>query len=365
LRLSQKVAPALRQGIHRRRTEDILLKKRKAGFGRETKRARARDKAGSKPGDEHSLHVLETRDIKIEDLIIGKRFRQPRDEDVARLAESLNTLGQARAITVRPRRIDGKYPVIAGATLVMAAKMLKWTSVRADIVRCTDAQAYKWELAENFFRAHRTALEEAKYIEEWVRRVPESVLRQDVAKPNGGRPEGAITKAARTLPIKGKTQKALRKRIERGLKIASMSPEGEAAAKKAGLDNNRAALREIANEDTAEAQIQKVEEIAKDMAKGKASMRGFGKKKTKAKRLPSPSSLSAEERARVKGLLKMWEDAHDLRRGFVQETPAVREGFIEKIRQSAADNDAEPEDDPDANEQDDEHQGHQSSDWAA
>jgi ParB/RepB/Spo0J family partition protein len=335
--------------------------RKKARWGRKMKRVRTHDKARSKHGGGHGLHVGETKNIRIKNLIIGKRFRQPRDEDVAQLAESLKKLGQPRAITVRPSRFGG-YPLIAGATLVKAAEMLKWTRVRADIVKCTNAQARQWEIAENLYRAHLTALEEAKHLAEWVRLIddPESVSRQDVAKPKGGRPEGAITKGARMLPIKGKTEKARRKTIERGLKIASMSPEGEAAAKKAGLDNNRGALRAIADEDTAEAQTQKAEEIAKDKVEGKASMRGLGKKKTKAKRMPLPSSLSAEEKKRVKGLLKMWHDAHDLNRAFAKETPAVHEEFFEKLRQSVADNDNEPEDDPDENEQDDEE-----SNWVA
>jgi ParB-like chromosome segregation protein Spo0J len=351
----------------------MVWKKKKAGFGRKMKRVRMHDKARSKHGGEHGLRVIETKNIKIKDLIIGKRFRQPRDEDVATLAESLKKLGQPRAITVRRSRF-GKYPLIAGATLVKALKTLNRMIVRADIVKCTDAQARQWEIAENLYRAHLTALEEAKHMAEWVRLVAnsESVSRQDVAKPKGGRPEGAITKAARMLPIKGKTEKARRKTIERGLKIASLSPEGEAAAKKAGLDNNRAALREIANEDTAEAQTQKVEAIAKDKAKGEASMRGFGKKKTKTKRMPATSSLTAAKEKRVENLLEMWHDAHDLNRAFAKETSAVREGFFEKLRQSVADNDNEPEDDDfEANDDDEEveeqedEEDHREGNWGA
>ena len=159
-----------------------MLKKRKAGFGRNTKRVRACDKAGPKNGRDHGFHVVATKDIKIKNLIIGERFRKPVDDDVPKLAESLKTLGQTRAITVRPRRIDGKHPVIAGATLVMAAKMLKWTSIRVDIVRCTDAAARLWEIAENLYRAHVTPLEEAKYMAAWIQLVadPESVSRRDV-----------------------------------------------------------------------------------------------------------------------------------------------------------------------------------------
>src|SRR5258708_13731710 len=110
--------------------------------------------------------------------------------------------------------------------VLVAHKELTERKLGADIVRCTVAQAHQWEIAENLYRAHLTPLEEAKHMAAWIRLVadPESVSRRDVAKPKGGRPEGAITKAARTLPIKGKTEGARRKRIKRLLPIASMSP---------------------------------------------------------------------------------------------------------------------------------------------
>ena len=101
---------------------------------------RERDKAGPKNGRDRGFHVVATKDVKIKNLIIGKRFRKPVDDDVAKLAESLKTLGQTRAITVRTHRMDRKYPVIAGATLARAAKMLGWTSVRADIVKCDEVE---------------------------------------------------------------------------------------------------------------------------------------------------------------------------------------------------------------------------------
>ena len=75
-----------------------MLKKKKFGLGRKTQRARARDWAKSNHEDEHGFHVVATKNIKIKNLIIGERFRQPPDDDVAKLAESLKTLGQTRAI---------------------------------------------------------------------------------------------------------------------------------------------------------------------------------------------------------------------------------------------------------------------------
>jgi hypothetical protein len=49
-----------------------------------------------------------------------------------------------------------------------------------------------------------------------------------------------------------------------------MSPKAEAAVGEAGLDDNPSALREIAKEETAEAQLEKIAEIVKRNAKKKA-----------------------------------------------------------------------------------------------
>ena len=279
------------------------------------------------------LRVLATRDIKIEDMIIGERFRPPRDEEVAKLAEFLKTLGQVRPITVRkdPDQ-DGKYIVVAGATLAKAAEMLGWTSVRADIVKCTEAQARQWEIAENLYRAELTALEEAKHIAEWVRLIAErtEVSRQNVAKPKGGRPEGAISKAARALPIKGKTQKARRKRIERRLKIASMLPEAEAAVMETGLDDNPSALREIAKEETAEAQLEKIAEIVKRNAEKKAKRSSVKKSKAKADAPEEKAPLRKHPDDVIFAELKS-ETSADFRRTWAEARTKVQRRYLREV----------------------------------
>ena len=50
--------------------------------------------------------------------------------------------------------------------------------------------------------------------------------------------------------MKGRTQQARRKAIERGLKIAGIGSDAKLAVTKAGLDDNRSALREIAKVET-------------------------------------------------------------------------------------------------------------------
>jgi ParB/RepB/Spo0J family partition protein len=227
--------------------------------------------------------IIETRDIPIEDIVFRDRLRPPQPENVAKLAESLKTLGQTRGITVRPNpEQDGKFIGIAGDTLFEAAKSLKWTRIRADIMQCTEVEARLWEAMEDLYRGELTALQEAEHQAECVRRIVE-ISRQNVAKRKVGRPKGAIEKAARDLPMKGKTQQARRKAIERGLKIAAISSEAKVAVTKAGLDDNRSGLREIAKIENAEEQLQKVQEIIKRQAK-KQAKRDQVKKAVKAKR---------------------------------------------------------------------------------
>jgi ParB-like chromosome segregation protein Spo0J len=333
LRLSQKLRRAAIGEINARRNgANIMVWKRKAGFGRKLKRVRTNDKVCSKLGGEHSLHAIETKDIKIKDLIVGKRFRQPRDEDVAKLAESLKKLGQPRAITVRRPRF-GKYPLIAGATLVAALKALHQTIVRADIVKCTNAQARQWEVAENLYRASLTPLDEADHIAEWVRLVAESSSGKGLSKSKRGRPEGALTKVARDLPIKGNTQQARRKRLERGLKIAALSSEGRSAATEVGLDKNRDALYEIAKEDTPEAQINKAREISRGKSKAKFSARGLGKtRRKKSKTFGSKAALPWKHRRVLDKLIAAWNDADELKAMFAEAAPGVRARFIELLR---------------------------------
>jgi hypothetical protein len=60
-------------------------------------------------------------------------------------------------------------------------------------------------------------------------------------KPVGGRPESAVTRAARELPIPGKTLRARRKYGERAIKIDSIWSEAKSAARAAGLNNIKSA----------------------------------------------------------------------------------------------------------------------------
>ena len=104
-------------------------------------------------------------------------------------------------------------------------------------------------------------LEKYELVAEWVR-YASKVSGQVVQKPHGGRPEGGIARAARELPVPGKTPEARRQFIKRAIKIDSMWPEAKSAARAAGLHNIQSELLAIAEEHSPDAQIAKVQEIA-------------------------------------------------------------------------------------------------------
>jgi hypothetical protein len=154
---------------------------------------------------------------------------------------------------------------------------------------------------------------------------------QKVRKP--GRPKGGIAEAARRLPMKGKTEHARRKSVERSIKAASVLPEAEAAAKAAGLDERQSAMLEIAKAKTPEAQIAKVHAIvarkAASRAKGKA-------KKGTAKAAPK-KLLSAKDKKSLVRLRAAWNKARKVKREFAKASAVVREQFLAEVRESVGD----------------------------
>ena len=96
-------------------------------------------------------------------------------------------------------------------------------------------------------RAELTPFEHDEQVAEWVRltEADEPISGQNVQKKGPGRRKGGISEAARKLPVKGKTQAAKRKNVERALKVDSIFPKAKDAIKKAGLDKNRSKLSKL------------------------------------------------------------------------------------------------------------------------
>ncbi len=89
---------------------------------------------------------------------------QPRkvfDEDQLRgLAESLDTTGQAVAITVRP--VGERYTIVTGERRWRAAQWLGWATIRAEVLELDPATSGWLTLVENIQRADLTPIEEAQ-----------------------------------------------------------------------------------------------------------------------------------------------------------------------------------------------------------
>ena len=179
-----------------------------------------------------------------------------------------------------------------------------------------DVDSRMEEIREILDHAAMPLLDKGELVAEWVRYAEAklSVFGQIVPKPKGGRPEGGVARAARELPVRGKSPDARRKFIERAIKIDGIWPEAKQAARAAGLHNIQSQLLAIAEEHSPDAQIAKVQEIAARKAmprrresstiannksasssgRGRASKRGTGG----SGRTPARTRRRARNRAR-------------------------------------------------------------------
>jgi hypothetical protein len=148
-------------------------------------------------------------------------------------------------------------------------------------------------------------LDKSELTAEWVRHAEAKVsgFGQVVINPRGGRPEGGVTRAARELPVRGKTLGARKKIIERAIDIDAILPEAKIAVRAAKLDNNQKALLAIAEEKSLEAQLGKVKEIADRRAAPRKS-----RKAQKQETAGSSAALAAHDPA---DLFELSKTAHE------------------------------------------------------
>jgi hypothetical protein len=126
-----------------------------------------------------------------------------------------------------------------------------------------------WRSVENLHRGELTKLERANQTKALLEleRDSEEISGEKVQKRKRGRPEGGDAKAARTIPVRGKTPDAKRKHIAEDRKISGIHEDVQQALAEAGLDDDGKALRAVADEPTREAQLAKVKDLAKGSGK--------------------------------------------------------------------------------------------------
>jgi ParB family chromosome partitioning protein len=183
------------------------------------------------------------------DVVVGGRLRHLDETRVADLVKSAQVLGIRTPISIKTE--EGQHKLVTGLHRLEAARRLG-RQVPCVEVEGDEIDAQLWEIAENLHRAELGSLDRADHIARWVDLVEE---RRQIApapgeadKPGqvaqvseGGRGNtGGISAAARELGLE-------RTDVRRAIKVASLTPEAKAAARDAGLDDNRSALLRAAN----------------------------------------------------------------------------------------------------------------------
>jgi ParB-like chromosome segregation protein Spo0J len=166
------------------------------------------------------------------------------------------------------RLLNGVAHLVAGLQRLEASRALGLDKVPCVIIR-GKVPAQRWRSVENLHRGELTKLERANQTKALLELEGDSeeISGEKVQKSKRGRPEGGDAKAARTLPVRGKTPDAKRKNIAADREIADIHEDAQQALIEAGLDNNGNALREVADELTREDQLAKVKALAKGSGK--------------------------------------------------------------------------------------------------
>jgi ParB-like chromosome segregation protein Spo0J len=187
------------------------------------------------------MNSRELKSVQIDRIaILTGRDLQP--EVVRDIASSIDLIGLQLPVSVVDDG-DEHFRVISGRHRLAAVRSLGRVEIDAMVYRgLSDTDVRLAEIVENLHRAELTQLQRAEQIADYRRLATEKrvgVSGQLGQKPQGGRPAGGDSEAARELGLN-------RKEVNRAGKIADINPAAKIAAKQAGLDDNQSALLEVA-----------------------------------------------------------------------------------------------------------------------
>jgi hypothetical protein len=241
--------------------------------------------------------------------IIGER-RPLNEKKLRAIAASMDRIGLQTPITVRCQK--KRVILVSGWYRLAAAKRLGWDAIPSVELYGENVDARTWQLHENLCRADLTVLERAEHIEEQRKLVQQKSEGGQVAPPGGHQPKDVGVK---------KTAKALgltREEVRRSKVIAALSAKTKAEVRKLGLDDNQAALLEIAKQPATSAQLRAVKEIAArkraDLVRYVSATSGVMDKKT----TDEINALEADIRLKV-GIVERINDALAARRKRLHE----------------------------------------------
>jgi len=141
---------------------------------------------------------------------------QPRtffdDNEIAGLAESINTVGIIQPIIVREK--DGLFIIVAGERRFRACKLNEMKTIKGIVIEADEEQNFTMALIENIQRENLNAIEEAKAYKLMIHRF--KLKQQDVAK-RVGKDRTTVTNTLRLLNLPEEVQEGIiDKRISAG-----------------------------------------------------------------------------------------------------------------------------------------------------
>jgi ParB family transcriptional regulator, chromosome partitioning protein len=247
---------------------------------------------------------MEIREIRLDQIKVIGNHRPIVEKKLRIIADSMDKIGLKTPITVRATK-EG-FNLVTGRHRLEAAKSLDWTEIGAFVMDGDKTERRLWTIAENLHRAGLTALQRAEFIEEWEKLIKERAKVGQVAESGRRQPEDkGLSKVAKQL---GTT----REHIRRSRAVASISVKAKKAAKAKGIADNQSALLEVAKEPTAEAQVEKVYELARRKRAGKRE-------------------LSPDELKQLKRLKRTFDDAHKFKTAWIAASELVRDKFVKTV----------------------------------
>ena len=244
------------------------MKEPKRKFGRRSKKP---NPIGSIP-TQTPVGCFERGRIEVDEVVVQPQHEAIDDDVVHQIQESFAFTGggcfQPIGVRRRVESVDGED--VTRCVLVFGAKRLEAQKAAGlKYIDCVYLEGDELEiklvaLSENFMRTKQSVLDRAELLTEWVRlAVRKTNLSGQVdQKLRLGRPSGGLAKAARVLPIFGRTPDARRQAISRAVKIAGIAINAKTIAREAGLDDNQNALLRIAKVTGPMAQAKRAADLA-------------------------------------------------------------------------------------------------------
>ena len=246
--------------------------------------------------------------LRITDIAIPEKYRSINEKALEALAHSMHQIGLRTPISVRV--VNEGFRLVAGRHRLEAARKLGWKRIDAIVMRGHKFDRQIWHNAENLDRADLTVLERAEAVAQRAKDVAKKAKKaaQD-AHPGGRQPhDKGVSKAAKAIGVS-------RDDVRRSKMIAAISSAAKEAAKNAGLDNETALLK-VAKEQTPDAQIRKV----RDLAKPKGTLK---------------RDFSDKAQKQLDRLERTFAEARDHRRAWKGAGKPARDRFIARIRNLA------------------------------